>query len=276
MRPETRAKRERLFAAIRVRPVVMGILNVTPDSFSDGGRFARVDDAVAQARALSAEGCDVIDVGGESTRPEAVPVAAEEELRRVAPVLTALGAMDDVTLSIDTSKAAVAEHALDAGAVLVNDVWGLQKDPALAGVVAAAEAGVVLMHNRAERDEAIDIVADMRSFFDRSLAIAAKAGIPRERVLLDPGIGFGKTARQNRDALLGIDALAAYGLPVLIGVSRKGFLGSLTEGRPETTLAGTIAANLAAAARGARVFRVHDVAPHVAALRVFAALSGAE
>lgn len=276
MRPETRAKRERLFAAIRARPVVMGILNVTPDSFSDGGRFARVDDAVAQARALSAEGCDVIDVGGESTRPEAVPVAAEEELRRVAPVLTALGAMDDVTLSIDTSKAAVAEHALDAGAVLVNDVWGLQKDPALAGVVAAAEAGVVLMHNRAERDEAIDIVADMRSFFDRSLAIAAKAGIPRERVLLDPGIGFGKTARQNRDALLGIDALAAYGLPVLIGVSRKGFLGSLTEGRPETTLAGTIAANLAAAARGARVFRVHDVAPHVAALRVFAALSGAE
>jgi dihydropteroate synthase len=231
MRPETRAKRERLFAAIRARPVVMGILNVTPDSFSDGGRFARVDDAVAQARALSAEGCDVIDVGGESTRPEAVPVAAEEELRRVAPVLTALGAMDDVTLSIDTSKAAVAEHALDAGAVLVNDVWGLQKDPALAGVVAAAEAGVVLMHNRAERDEAIDIVADMRSFFDRSLAIAAKAGIPRERVLLDPGIGFGKTARQNRDALLGIDALAAYGLPVLIGVSRKGFLGSLTEGR---------------------------------------------
>jgi dihydropteroate synthase len=276
MRPETRAKRERLFAAIRARPVVMGILNVTPDSFSDGGRFARVDDAVAQARALSAEGCDVIDVGGESTRPEAVPVAAEEELRRVAPVLTALGAMDDVTLSIDTSKAAVAEHALDAGAVLVNDVWGLQKDPALAGVVAAAEAGVVLMHNRAERDEAIDIVADMRSFFDRSLAIAAKAGIPRERVLLDPGIGFGKTARQNRDALLGIDALAAYGLPVLIGVSRKGFLGSLTEGRPETTLAGTIAANLTAAARGARVFRVHDVAPHVAALRVFAALSGAE
>ena len=276
MRPETRAKRERLFAAIRARPVVMGILNVTPDSFSDGGRFARVDDAVAQARALSAEGCDVIDVGGESTRPEAVPVAAEEELRRVAPVLTALGAMDDVTLSIDTSKAAVAEHALDAGAVLVNDVWGLQKDPALAGVVAAAEAGVVLMHNRAERDEAIDIVADMRSFFDRSLAIAAKAGIPRERVLLDPGIGFGKTARQNRDALLGIDALAAYGLPVLIGVSRKGFLGSLTEDRPETTLAGTIAANLAAAARGARVFRVHDVAPHVAALRVFAALSGAE
>jgi len=276
MRPETRAKRERLFAAIRARPVVMGILNVTPDSFSDGGRFARVDDAVAQARALSAEGCDVIDVGGESTRPEAVPVAAEEELRRVAPVLTALGAMDDVTLSIDTSKAAVAEHALDAGAVLVNDVWGLQKDPALAGVVAAAEAGVALMHNRAERDEAIDIVADMRSFFDRSLAIAAKAGIPRERVLLDPGIGFGKTARQNRDALLGIDALAAYGLPVLIGVSRKGFLGSLTEGRPETTLAGTIAANLTAAARGARVFRVHDVAPHVAALRVFAALSGAE
>ena len=275
MRPETRAKRERLFAAIRARPVVMGILNVTPDSFSDGGRFARVDDAVAQARAMAAEGCDVIDIGGESTRPEAVPVAAEEELRRVAPVLTALGAMD-VTLSVDTSKAAVAEHALDAGAVLVNDVWGLQKDPALAGVVAAADAGVVLMHNRAERDEAIDIVADMRSFFDRSLAIAAKAGIPRERVLLDPGIGFGKTARQNRDALLGIDALAAYGLPVLIGVSRKGFLGSLTEGRPETTLAGTIAANLAAAARGACVFRVHDVAPHVAALRVFAALSGAE
>jgi dihydropteroate synthase len=268
MRPDRRAKRDAFFGKIGARPVVMGILNVTPDSFSDGGRYLTIEAATAQARRLAAEGADIVDVGAESTRPGATAVDEAEELARIEPVLAALGEMAEIPLSVDTSKANVAKRALALGAVLINDVGGLQRDAAMAEVVAEAEAGVVIMHSRAGKDEAVDIVADMRAFFDRSLAIAEVAGIPRERIVLDPGVGFGKTSRQNVQALAGIAMLKDYGLPILVGLSRKGFLGSLGS-RHEATLAGTIAANLAAAAYGAAIFRVHDVAEHVAALSVF-------
>jgi dihydropteroate synthase len=247
----------------------MGIVNLTPDSFFDGGCLPTVDAAVAHARKLVREGCAIVDIGGESARPGAVSILAAEELARIEPILSALSEMIDAPVSIDTSKAAVAARALALGAIAVNDVWGLQKDTKMADAVAAAEAIVVIMHNRTDKDEAIDIMADIRRFFDTSLGLAEKAGLPKEHIILDPGIGFGKTSRQNRDAIARLSELKDYGLPILVGVSRKAFLGSLTEGRPEASLSGTIAANLAAAAAGAAIFRVHEVAEHVAALKVF-------
>ena len=254
------------------RSQVMGILNVTPDSFSDGGRFGAPDEAVAQAHALVRAGAAIVDIGGESTRPGFTPVPAEEELRRIIPVLQALEGRLPVPVSIDTTKAAVARRALALGASVVNDVWGLQGDPAMAAVVAEAEAAVIVMHNRATQDASLDIVDDMRRFFDRSLAIAAGAGIPRHRVVLDPGIGFGKTPPQQLAAIRGIARLRDYDLPILIGLSRKSFLGRLTGAGPEARLVETLAANLVAAQAGATMFRVHDVAEHVAALQVFDAL----
>jgi dihydropteroate synthase len=209
-------------------------------------------------------GCEIVDVGGESTRPGAVATPESEELARIEPVLVELGRS---TVSIDTYKAKVAARAVALGAVLVNDVWGLQKDPAMADVVAETGAAVIIMHNRVEKDPQIDIMADIRRFFDQSLALAARAGIRRDRIILDPGIGFAKTSWQNLDAVAGIAKLKIYGLPILIGASRKSFLGGMSAGA-EGTLAGTIAVSLAAVAAGASILRVHDVAEHVAALRV--------
>jgi dihydropteroate synthase len=270
MHADARAKRDAFLRKLASPPVIMGILNLTPDSFSDGGRFANVDAAVAHVAAMVAAGCDVIDVGGESTRPDAAAVPASEELARIAPVLARLGDEVAVPISIDTTKAEVAARAAALGAVVINDVWGLQKDPAMADTVAAAETALVIVHNRAEKDASIDIVADMERFFDRSLALAAKAGIARERIILDPGIGFAKTSAQNRAAFAHITKLNALGLPILVGVSRKRFLGA--DAPTLDTLAGTIAANLAAAAHGASIFRVHDVAEHVTALKIFFSL----
>jgi len=223
---------------------------------------------------MVAEGCDIVDIGGESTRPSAVPVPAAEEFARVEPVLMELARVLDVPLSIDTYKAAVAARAAEIGVVMINDVWGLQKDAKMAEVVAQTEAALVITHNRAERDGTVDIFADMRRFFDRSLVLAAKANIRDEVIILDPGIGFGKTARQNVEALARISDLKSYGFPILVGASRKGFLGSLTGDGVEGTLIGTVAANLTAAASGAAIFRVHDVAANVAALRVWRAIRG--
>jgi dihydropteroate synthase len=268
MRAEQAAKRDAFLAKIGVRPVVMGILNLTPDSFSDGNQFMTTDAALSHARRMAAEGCDIVDVGGESTRPGALAVPEAEELARVEHVLAALG-RSEVPFSIDTYKASVAARAIELGAVLVNDVWGLQKDPAMAQAIAAAGAAIVIMHNRAQKDAAIDIVADVRQFFAQSLTLAEKAGISRTRIILDPGIAFGKTALQNVEVMTRLDELLDFGCPILVGVSRKTFLGSLTEAGVEGTLVGTIAASLAALARGASLFRVHDVAEHVAALRVF-------
>jgi dihydropteroate synthase len=273
MRADQCAKRDAFLAKIGVHPVVMGILNLTPDSFSDGNRFVITDAALSHAKSMAAEGCDIIDVGGESTRPGALPVTEAEELARVEGVLPTLG-KSRVPLSIDTYKASVAARAVELGAVLVNDVWGLQKDPAMADAVAAAEAALVIMHNRSEKDASIDIVADIRCFFGRSLMLAENAGIPRTRIILDPGIAFGKTSRQNVEVIARLGELRDFGCPILAGVSRKTFLGSLVEGGIEGTLVGTIAASLAAFAAGASVFRVHDVAEHVAALKVFHAILG--
>ncbi len=218
---------------------------------------------------MAAEGCDIIDVGGESTRPGAVPISEAEELARVESVLSELAGSLDVPLSIDTYKANVAARAIERGAVVVNDVWGLQRDPAMAQVVAAGEAAVVVMHNRADKDPAVDIIADIRRFFARSLMLAKNAGIPRSHIILDPGVAFGKTARQNAEVIARLAELLDFGCPILVGASRKAFLGSLTGNKVEAQLIGTIAASLAAYAAGASLFRVHDVAEHVAALQVF-------
>jgi dihydropteroate synthase len=274
MRADARAKRDAFLNKLKSRPAVMGILNLTPDSFSDGGRFQNPDAAIAHAKSMVVAGCDIVDIGGESTRPSASPVSEAEELARVEQVLTALAGLLDVPVSIDTSKAAVAVRAVEIGAAVVNDVWGLQKDPGMPDAVAQAEAAVIIMHNRTEKDERADILADMRRFFDRSLALAAKAGIPKDVIILDPGIGFGKTSRQNVEAVARIPDLKDYGLPILVGASRKAFLGSLTGDGIEATLIGTVAANLVAAAAGASIFRVHDVAEHVAALRIFHSMHG--
>ena len=200
----------------------------------------------------------------------------DDEIDRLAPALGRIIDSIDAPISIDTTKAKVAAMACRLGAVLINDVWGLQKDPAIASVAAEFEAGVVITHNRDAKDPAVDIFSDMRGFFDRSIGIAEKAGLPRARIILDPGIGFAKTAQQNLAAFGGIGRLAAdYGLPVLIGASRKRFLGSLSADGSEGGLIGSVAVTLAAAAAGAAIFRVHDVAEHVTALRLFAQLRAA-
>ena len=276
MRADQRARRDAFLSRIGAHPLVMGILNVTPDSFSDGGRFLAADAAVAHAKDMAAQGCAIVDIGGESTRPGATPVPEAEELARIGAVVAHLAGELAVPLSIDTYKAPVAARAVELGAIMVNDVWGLQRDPAMADTVAAAQAAVVIMHNRADKDEALDIVADIRRFFDRSLSLAMRAGILDRHVVLDPGIGFGKTARQNIDALSRLGELLDYGRPLMVGVSRKAFFGSLVPAglarEAEAGVVGTVAVALAAAAAGASIFRVHDVAEHVTALAVFDAI----
>jgi dihydropteroate synthase len=246
----------------------MGILNLTPDSFSDGGRFDAEGPALSHAAAMIAEGADIIDVGGESTRPGAVPVPAAEEIRRIAAVVQALAAQSTVPISIDTYKAATARAALQAGARMVNDVWGLQREPAIAEVAAAFGVPVVIMHNRAEADPALDIVDDIRHFFDASLAIARRAGIPDRHIVLDPGIGFGKTRAQNLAALARLPEIKALGFAVLVGASRKSLVAASMDRPPRERLAETLAGHVLAAAGGADILRVHDVREHVDALRV--------
>ncbi|WP_232629408.1 dihydropteroate synthase [Methylobacterium sp. Leaf118] len=256
------------------RTLVMGILNVTPDSFSDGGRFEGVEAAQAQAAALIAEGADLLDIGGESTRPGHVPVSAEAEQARVLPVIRALAPGLSVPISIDTYKASTAAAALKAGATIVNDVWGLQREPDIARVAADHGAPVIVMHNRETIDDSLDILAEMTRFFERSLAIARKAGIPEGDIVLDPGIGFGKSWDQHLEALRRLPELRALGFPLLVGVSRKSLLGRLhdRETAPRDRLVGSVAAHVLAGSLGADIVRVHDVAQHVEALRVLDAV----
>lgn len=262
---------------------LMGIVNVTPDSFSDGGGFMQAGAAIEHGRSLIAQGAQIVDVGGESTRPGAEPVAADEELRRVQPVLEGLAAQGAAAqLSIDTSKALVARAALDAGASLVNDVSALRGDPLMAEVVAESGAECCLTHMRGEprtmqQDPRYDdVVDDVKAFLAERLQFAVREGIGEERVLLDPGIGFGKTIDHNLQLLARLDEIVALGRPVAIGTSRKAFLGRIG-GEPEGSrrLAGTIASNVLALERGASVFRVHEVAPVREALLVAAATLGA-
>jgi len=264
-----------VFAALlaKARPLVMGVLNVTPDSFSDGGRFLDPQAAIAHARRLAAEGADILDIGAESTRPYggAVSVPLDAERARLAPILPDVVALG-VPVSIDTLKAAVAAWALDQGAAIVNDVWGLQRDADMARVVAAGGAAVIIMHNRDRADPAIDIVVDVTAFFERSLAIAARAGIARERIALDPGIGFGKTAEQSLTCIARLDQWRGFGVPLIVGASRKRFIHSVAPSEPMERLGGSLAAHLLAVENGASVIRVHDVAPTVQALAVAAAI----
>jgi dihydropteroate synthase len=254
-------------------PAVMGVLNITPDSFSDGGQFIAPEQALIRARAMIADGVDIIDIGAESTRPYkgAQPVTADEELARLKTVLADVVALG-VPVSIDSMKAEVVAWALDQGAAIANDVWGLQGDAGMAELIAARKVPVVVMHNRDSVDPALDIVRDMATFFERSLDIAAKAGIARDHIVLDPGIGFGKTPEQSMTALARLDALSVFGLPILVGASRKRFIASVSPSEPEGRLGGSIAAHVIAAQRGARIIRTHDVAATLQALRVTQAI----
>jgi len=256
-------------------PRVMGIVNVTPDSFSDGGRFDSAAAAIDFAQSLRTQGADILDIGGESTRPGAAPVPEEVELARVLPVVTAL-ARDGALVSIDTMKPGVMRAALDAGAVMVNDVRALRAPGAMEGVAGSA-AAVCLMHMQGEPQSMQvaprydDVVGEVRTFLAARAAACEAAGIGRERIAVDPGFGFGKTVAHNLALLRGLDAIAALGYPVVAGLSRKRTLGVLT-GRPDgDRLAGSVAAALAAVARGAAIVRVHDVAATVDALRVWTA-----
>ncbi len=250
------------------RTLVMGILNVTPDSFSDGGRFDSAERAVTHALRMVGEGADILDIGAESTRPGHQQVEADLEIARLRPVLEALKGHVNCPISVDTTKATVAEAALKVGVTIINDVWGFQKDRALADVVAAYDAGVVLMHNREEIDPLIDIMDDMVRFLEVSLAIAVKAGIPTASISLDPGIGFGKTLEQNLAAIAQLDRLKALGFPVLVGASRKSMIGKIIASTTDERLPGTLALHTAAMLRGADIIRVHDVKEAVQAARV--------
>jgi dihydropteroate synthase len=262
------------------RPRVMGILNVTPDSFSDGGRFATRDAALRQARQMVAEGADLIDVGGESTRPGAAAVPVEAELDRVIPVIEAVTRALPVPVSIDTSKPEVMRAAVAAGATLVNDVAALRRPGALAAA-AALDVPVCLMHMQGEprtmqlAPDYRDVVGEVRAFLAERLAACEAAGIPRERLLVDPGFGFGKTLAHNLALLRGLPQLRELGVPVLVGLSRKAMIGALLGDVPAgERLHGSVAAALLAAERGAAIVRVHDVGPTVQALRILAAVGG--
>lgn len=258
------------------RALVMGVVNVTPDSFSDGGRFLEPASAIEHARQLAAEGADLLDIGAESTRPYGgmKPVGETEELARLSPVLPEV-AKTGIPVSIDTTKAKVAAWALEQGALVLNDVWGFQRDPDMARVAAEHGAMTVLMHNREQADAGIDILADIKAFFERSLAIAGCAGVARERIVLDPGIGFGKTPQQSIEAIARLGELRSFGLPLLIGLSRKRFIDAVSPAPPDKRLGGSIAGNLMAVLAGADIVRVHDVAETVQALRIADAIRSA-
>ena len=261
------------------RPAVMGILNVTPDSFADGGQLRTVAAAVAHGEKLTAEGADILDIGGESSRPGAEPISTDEELDRVVPVVEGLVRRVGTPISVDTTKATVAREAIAAGAAIVNDITGLA-DPAMAATVAASAAGVVIMHMQGlpptmqVAPHYADVVAEVATHLDARVATAVAAGIDRARIAVDPGIGFGKTFDHNLALLRHLDRLGPIGCPILVGTSRKGFLGKLTGRGVADRQAASVASALAAAAAGASILRVHDVAATVDACRVWQAQVG--
>jgi dihydropteroate synthase len=265
---------------LRCEPqLVMGIVNVTPDSFSDGGRYASVDTAVAHGINLVAQGADILDVGGESTRPGSLPVALDEELRRVLPVVEGLKRQTNVPLSVDTSKAEVARACLAAGAHIINDVTALQGDPQMAEVARDGRAAVILMHMQGTpatmqtAPHYDNVVAEIAVFFEQRLQAAANFGIPFDRIALDPGFGFGKKAAHNLQLLAHLETYQSFGRPICLGVSRKGILGRILNRPVEQRLAGSLAAVCFALARGAaQIVRVHDVAETRDAVKLFAAL----
>ncbi len=264
------------------RPVVMGILNVTPDSFSDGGEYFDTEAAVERALAICAEGVDIIDVGGESTRPGSEPVDADEEIRRVIPVIRAVADETDLPISIDTQKAAVAAEALAAGAQIVNDVSALRTDPRMAAVAAEAGAPTVLMHMQGRpktmqsNPRYDEVVTDIIAWLEERVEAACAAGIARERVIVDPGFGFGKTLQHNLELLRRLSEFHRLGHPVLVGTSRKSMLGTILGSPTEDRLAGTLATVCAAVLSGCHILRVHDVAETVRAVKVCEAIRRGE
>lgn len=256
----------------------MGILNVTPNSFSDGGLFENLDKAVAQARLMVGEGAVIVDVGGESTNPRAVPVSAAEEQARVLPVIEALAASDDMLISIDTYRAETASLAVAAGAHVINDVWGLQREPAIASVAAETGAGLIIMHTGREREKLADVIADQFLFLEKSLEIAHGAGVGDDHILLDPGFGFAKeTPEENLDLMARFSELHALGFPLVAGTSRKRFVGHVTgRGDGAARASGTAATSVVLRLKGADLFRVHDVAINVDALAVADAMLARE
>ena len=259
-------------------PLIMGIVNVTPDSFSDGGQHATPAAAVAHALALAAEGADLLDIGGESTRPGAPAVSESEELARVIPVIEQLAGQTDAALSIDTQKPAVAKAALAAGAVIINDIAANRADPKMWQIAGAAHAGYVAMHmqgtpqNMQNAPTYTDVTAEVRAFFDERLERFTEAGLDAEQVLFDPGIGFGKTVEHNLALLAGLERFKKMKRPLLVGASRKSFIGRLTEAAVEDRLAGSIACACRAAEAGTAVLRVHDVKETIQALQIWTAI----
>jgi dihydropteroate synthase len=255
------------------RTLIMGILNVTPDSFSDGGQFAEPQNAIRQAQKMVEDGADIIDVGAESTRPYggAKPVTLEEELARLQHVLPTAVQMG-VPVSIDTMKPEVALWALGLGVSIVNDIWGLQRDPNMARVVAEHGVPVIVMHNRYKAEASINIMSDINAFFTHSVDLAQKAGILRECIVLDPGIGFGKTPEQSMEAIAKLETFKRFNLPILVGASRKRFIDSVSPSAPLERVGGSLAAHLLAVRNGAAIIRTHDVAETIQAIKVDTAL----
>lgn len=250
------------------RTYIMGILNVTPDSFSDGGKFIDLEKAVKQAKKMVAEGADIIDVGGESTRPGAHEVSAEEELKRVLPVVQRLVKEIDVPISVDTYKSEVAEEALRAGAHMINDVWGMQKDPEMASVVAKYGVPVIVMHNQKGTEYQGDIIEEICKFFRKSIQLGTAAGIKREKIILDPGIGFGKTTEQNILVMSRLGELNDLGHPILLGTSRKSMIGKILDLPSGERVEGTLATTVMGIIQGVDIVRVHDVKENMRAAKV--------
>lgn len=250
-------------------PVLMGIVNVTPDSFSDGGDNFDFDTAIISAKSMISEGADIIDVGGESTRPGSEPVPVQQEMDRVIPVLQVLRDLHtDTLISIDTRHAIVADKAIQAGAHIINDVSGLQSEPEMAEIAATHDVPVIAMHWDTERNMGADIIDEMKRFFERTISIAEKAGVKHGKLILDPGFGFAKSFEENYVILRRLSELTELGFPLLSGTSRKSMIGKLLDVPPKERLAGTIATSVLAYQAGAHIFRVHDVRPNRDALRV--------
>lgn len=269
-------KRDQFLSAVAEQPVVMGILNVTPDSFSDGGHHTEADVALACGRQFQTEGAAIVDIGAESTRPGATPVSEADEIARLEPILAPLCAKLDIAVSVDTYKPNVARRAAAQGVAVINDIWGLQGDPDMAGVVAETGCALVAMHNREAVDEGINILDDIMAFFEHTLRIARAAGIPEHHILLDPGIGFAKTVPQNYQILAGLNRFHQFGRPILLGLSRKRMIGEVLQAEVDARLTGTLSANMLGLANGANVLRVHDVPEHVEAIKIFNATEAAQ
>jgi len=259
-----------------IKMKIMGILNVTPDSFSDGGQFVDIERAVARALQMVADGADIIDIGGESTRPDAEPVSTEVELQRVIPVVKRLVAKLDVPISIDTYKAEVARQAIAAGAMIINDVGGAKIDPDMPKIMAESGAKVILMHNRphGEEKDCFDILKQVQDELQESIDLALQAGVKKANIIIDPGIGFGKTPQQNIELIRNIEKLQVLGFPILLAASRKRVIRALTQADdPLSTMLGTVATTIHAYAKGVEMVRVHDVKENKSALNVLVGLS---